>query len=156
MAYLHCAPASPPINYPARPPTYTLALSQLWAPCGTITPPAIDLALYHHPRLCEETLCEGSLLKCPLSTSTLALGLAPTSLPQDMSMSPPLTRSATPTMIPCTRQSAARSTVTAMPLIYPRPLEERRRGSLKDSVKDRVRGIKRGLKGMFVRKSMRL
>lgn len=164
MAYIYYAPANPPVNYPARPPTYTLALSQSRAPCGTITPPAIDLALHHHPRLCEETLCKSSHLKCPPSTSTVALGLAPTSPSQGMSPSPPLTRTATPTMTPCTRQNAAWSAImlhnhtsgAIMPQVYPRPLEERRRGSLKDSVMDRVRWFKRGVKGIFVRKSMRL
>ncbi len=164
MAYLYYAPANPPTNYPARPPTYTLALSQSRAPCGTITPPAIDLALHHHPRLCEETLCESSNLKCPPSTCTLALGLAPTSPLQDMSLSPPVTRTATPTMTPCTRQNAAWANITLhgqtsgtmMSQIYRRPLEERRRGSMKDSVMDRFRWFKRGVKGIFVRKSMRL
>lgn len=157
MAYVYYAPA--------KPPTYTLALSQSRAACGTITPPAIDLTLHHHPRLCEETLCKSSHLRCPPSISAPPLEVAPSPLPHDMPLSPPMTRTPTPTMTPCTRQSEVWSTITlhsyefgiGMPQIYRRPLEERRSSnSLKDSVKDRVRGLRRGVKGMFVRRSMRV
>lgn len=67
-------------------------------------------------------------------------------------------------MTPCTRQSAALSAVTlqsfasdvAVALSFDqRPEEERRRSSMKVSVREKVRWFKRGFKGIFGRKSMR-
>ena len=143
MAYHYYPPVTP-----TRPPTYSA--SQSSASLGRDSP--LTLTFHRHPQLCEHTL---SSSPCPSPTtsdvpvSPKTAVPAPATIEQDVNCMA-ATRPPTPSMTPCTRQGGARG---EYPQISPRPvLAERRRGSLKDTVLERIRCWKREVKGLLLRK----
>ena len=135
MAYQYYPPVKP-----TRPPTYSA--SQSSASLRLDSP--LKLTFHRHQQFCNHPSHGNSSSQCPSPTTPDEhLSFSPAS--QDFH-TPASTRPTTPTMEMCTRQNAAVEIPTRS------TMPEKRRESLKDSVKDRIRCWTRGVKERLMRK----